>query len=147
MLPSEHSSSWCVFSVSLSLWFFWFYYYLRKINFFWDTCLFSFIYFRVEAIGQVEYMLSEVKIIEFEHNCIRLFVKMSIPTSDGLVLGRKLDCAIEPCISDHELLIEVMDQTMELKSVEVMLYIFLCMLTNLMFYSDPKSTPLFFLEI
>ncbi|XP_020111985.1 uncharacterized protein LOC109726654 isoform X2 [Ananas comosus] len=74
---------------------------------------------RVEAIGQVEYMLSEVKIIEFEHNCIRLFVKMSIPTSDGLVLGRKLDCAIEPCISDHELLIEVMDQTMELKSVEI----------------------------
>ncbi|KAG1370087.1 hypothetical protein COCNU_15G004530 [Cocos nucifera] len=73
---------------------------------------------RVEAIGQIEYMLSGVKVIELEGTCLRLSLKTPIPTSDSLLLRHKLDCVREPTVLDHELLIEVVDKTLELKSVE-----------------------------
>lgn len=77
------------------------------------------VYFRVEAIGQIEYMLSGVNVIELEGTCLRLSLKTPIPTSDSLLLRHKLDCLREPNVLDHELLIEVVDKTLELKSVEV----------------------------
>ncbi|XP_073099269.1 uncharacterized protein [Elaeis guineensis] len=74
---------------------------------------------RVEAIGQIEYMFSGVKVIELEGTCLRLSLKTPIPTPDSLLLRHKLDCAREPTVLDHELLIEVVDKTLELKSVEI----------------------------
>ncbi|XP_072963972.1 uncharacterized protein [Typha angustifolia] len=73
----------------------------------------------VEAIAQVENMLSGVNVIGFEGNCIRLLLKTPVCTTDGLLLGHKLNFAIEPFATDHELLVEVIDKTMELKSVEI----------------------------
>ncbi|XP_038989757.1 uncharacterized protein LOC103706522 isoform X4 [Phoenix dactylifera] len=74
---------------------------------------------RAEAIGQIEYMLSGVKVIELEGTCLRLSLKTPIPTSDSFLLRHKLDCIREPTVMDHELLIEVVDKTLELKSVEI----------------------------
>ena len=74
---------------------------------------------RIEAIGQIEDKLSEVKVLEFEGNCIRLSLKTPIPSSDSLLLRHKLDCLFEPSIVEHELLIEVVDKTLELHKVEV----------------------------
>lgn len=73
----------------------------------------------MEAIGQIEDKLSEVKVLEFEDNCIRLSLKTPIPSSDGLILKHKLDCLVEQSVVEHELLIEVVDKTMELHKVEV----------------------------
>lgn len=75
--------------------------------------------FRVEAIGQIEDLLSDLKVIEFDSNCIRLAMKTSFPTFECLSYLHKLDFANEPSVLDHELLIELVDGTMQLKNVEV----------------------------
>ncbi|KAJ6801498.1 uncharacterized protein M6B38_198190 [Iris pallida] len=74
---------------------------------------------RVEAIGQIEDKLSSVKVLGFEGNCIRLSLKTHMASSDGLFLGHKLDCMIEPSVVEHELLIELADKTMELHKAEI----------------------------
>ncbi|OVA03804.1 hypothetical protein BVC80_8097g5 [Macleaya cordata] len=74
---------------------------------------------RVEAIGQIQDMLSGLKVIEFEGNCIRLSVKTFIPTLEGLLYHQNMEYATEPLVVDHELLIELMDGTLELRNVEI----------------------------
>lgn len=74
---------------------------------------------RAETVGQLEDTLSATKVIEFEGNCLRLSLRTVIPVSDGLLLRHKLDCLKEPLTLDHELLIEVVDSSMELNNVEI----------------------------
>jgi hypothetical protein len=65
-------------------------------------------------------MLSAVKVLEVRDNCTRLFLTGPIFTSDGVLMGQKLDLSIEkPIHSDHELLIEFAEGNMELKKMEV----------------------------
>ena len=77
--------------------------------------------YRNEALVQILEMLSEdVKPIECEGNCIRLSIRTPIFISDISLLGQKLDCIIEPLIVYHELVIEVDDETLKLKKIEVL---------------------------
>lgn len=79
----------------------------------------DFVFKRIEALGQIEDKLSEVKVLKFEGNCIRLSLKTPIPSSDGLLLKHKLDCLVEQSVVEHEFLIEVVDKTLELHKVEI----------------------------
>uniref|UniRef100_A0A0A9ENF6 Uncharacterized protein n=1 Tax=Arundo donax TaxID=35708 RepID=A0A0A9ENF6_ARUDO len=78
---------------------------------------------RVEAMCQLESMLlpSLGKVLDFKDNCLRVFLKASILTSDCVVYGQKMDCVVDQLISDHELLIEV-DENMEPKKVQIFPY-------------------------
>ncbi|THU50519.1 hypothetical protein C4D60_Mb06t21060 [Musa balbisiana] len=73
---------------------------------------------RLEAVGQLEHMFSDVRVIDFQGSCIRLSLKTPIPNIDGFIIQHNLDF-VEPFVSEHEMLIEVIDKTMELKSVEI----------------------------
>ncbi|CAL9120698.1 unnamed protein product [Musa textilis] len=73
---------------------------------------------RLEAVGQLEHMFSDVRVIDFQGSCIRLSLKTSIPNIDGFIIQHNLDF-VEPFVSEHEMLIEVTDKTMELKSAEI----------------------------
>ncbi|RZR90254.1 hypothetical protein BHM03_00018106 [Ensete ventricosum] len=63
-------------------------------------------------------MFSDVRVIDFQGSCIRLSLKTPIPNIDGFIIQRNLDF-VEPFVSEHEMLIEVIDKTMELKRVEI----------------------------
>ncbi|KAJ4969036.1 hypothetical protein NE237_015737 [Protea cynaroides] len=73
---------------------------------------------RVEAIQQIEDALTSLKIIDFEGNHIRLSLKTFIPTLEDLPCPQKMEIS-ETLIQEHELLIEVIDGTMDLKNVEI----------------------------
>uniref|UniRef100_A0A7N2MVB4 Uncharacterized protein n=1 Tax=Quercus lobata TaxID=97700 RepID=A0A7N2MVB4_QUELO len=67
-----------------------------------------------DAIEQIEDLLTGLKVTAFTENCIRLSLQTHIPKLEG---SRKIE-GIEPSVLNHELLIEVLEGTMELKSVE-----------------------------
>ncbi|KAJ0972762.1 hypothetical protein J5N97_020721 [Dioscorea zingiberensis] len=67
----------------------------------------------VEAIGQIEELLSEVRVIEFKGNHIRLLLKTPIPSLDILPLQYNSASFIEPAVVDHELMIEVLENNLE----------------------------------
>lgn len=74
---------------------------------------------RFEAIEKIEDALTGLKVIDFEGNCIRLSLSTFIPNLEGLLCEQKIEAVNEPSELNHELLIEVMDQSMELKNVEI----------------------------
>ncbi|KAI3862377.1 hypothetical protein MKX03_014395 [Papaver bracteatum] len=74
---------------------------------------------RLEATVQIEDMLSGLKVTEFEGNCIRLSVKTFIPNLEGISYRQIPEYTTESSIVDHELLIELMDGTVELKKAEI----------------------------
>ena len=61
------------------------------------------------------------KVLDFKDNCLRMFLKASILTSDCEIYGQKFNCPIDSFISDHELLIEIDKRIMEPKKVQVLL--------------------------
>jgi len=61
------------------------------------------------------------KELDFKDNCLRIFLKATTWTSDCVIYGQKLDCAIDSVISEHELLIEVDERNMEPKNLKVTL--------------------------
>jgi hypothetical protein len=73
--------------------------------------------------------LTGLKVIAFTENCIRLSLRTYIPKLEGLLYQHTTEDIIEPFEMNHELLIEVQEGTMELKSVEVSDYgsNFLCL--------------------
>ena len=71
------------------------------------------------------------KELDFKDNCLRIFLKATTWTSDCVIYGQKLDCAIDSVISDHELLIEVDEGNMEPKNSKVTL--------NANMFSDTNS--------
>ncbi|KAM3357056.1 hypothetical protein P3S68_023770 [Capsicum galapagoense] len=73
---------------------------------------------RFEAIEQIEDAFSGLKIVEFEGNHVRLSLRTFIPNLENLPHNHTIDVA-EPPEQNHELLIELMDGTMELKHVEI----------------------------
>lgn len=74
---------------------------------------------RFESVSQIEDKLSDVKVLEFEGNCIRISMKTSVPSSDGLLFRHKFDNLVKPHVVEHELLVEVVDNTLELRKVEI----------------------------
>jgi len=78
--------------------------------------------FRFDAIEQIEDALTGLKVIVFTENCIRLSLRTYIPKLEGLLYQHTIEDIIEPSEINHELLIEVREGTMELKSVEVSEY-------------------------
>ena len=60
-------------------------------------------------------------VLDFKDNCLRMFLKAPTWTSDCVIYGQKLNCAIDSFISDHELLIEVDERNMEPKNLKVTL--------------------------
>ncbi|KAF3628925.1 putative invertase inhibitor-like [Capsicum annuum] len=77
---------------------------------------------RFEAIEQIEDAFSGLKIVEFEGNHIRLSLRTFIPNLENLPHNHTIDVA-EPPEQNHELLIELMDGTMELKHVELLAFL------------------------
>lgn len=78
--------------------------------------------FRFDAIEQIEDALTGLKVIAFTENCIRLSLRTYIPKLEGLLHQHTIEDISEASEVNHELLIEVREGTMELKSVEVSEY-------------------------
>uniref|UniRef100_A0A0D9W426 Uncharacterized protein n=1 Tax=Leersia perrieri TaxID=77586 RepID=A0A0D9W426_9ORYZ len=74
---------------------------------------------RAEAMWEVESMLSEAKVLDYKDSCFRVFLKAPVLTSDCLQYGHKLDCSVNSFASDHELLIEVDEESKEPKKVQI----------------------------
>ncbi|KAF6166368.1 hypothetical protein GIB67_034919 [Kingdonia uniflora] len=74
---------------------------------------------RINAIEWIQDAMTGLKIIEFGGNCIRLSLTTFIPTLEDLLGSQKVEYAKAPFALNHELLIEVMDETMELKNAEL----------------------------
>ncbi|KAL5216771.1 hypothetical protein ABZP36_008172 [Zizania latifolia] len=74
---------------------------------------------RAEAMWELESMFSEAKVLDFKDNCLRVFLKAPLLTSESLIYGHKLDCSVNSNVSDHELLIEVDEISMEPKKVQI----------------------------
>ncbi|KAF5941965.1 hypothetical protein HYC85_019607 [Camellia sinensis] len=74
---------------------------------------------RFEAIEKIEDALTGLKVIEYEGNCIRLSLKTCIPNSESLLFQHKIEDIAESLEQNHELIIEVVEGTLDLKSVEI----------------------------
>ncbi|KAI8566772.1 hypothetical protein RHMOL_Rhmol02G0067900 [Rhododendron molle] len=74
---------------------------------------------RYEAVEKIEDALTGLKVMEFEGNCIRLTLRTYIPTSESLLSQHKIEDITEPLEHNHELVIDVLEGTLELKSVEI----------------------------
>jgi hypothetical protein len=66
-------------------------------------------------------VLSVPKVLECKGNSFRVFLKAPILTPECVNFGQKLDCVVDSFVSDHELLIEFDEGSMELKKVQVLL--------------------------
>ncbi|OIT05995.1 PREDICTED: uncharacterized protein LOC109207482 [Nicotiana attenuata] len=74
---------------------------------------------RLEAMEEFEDACSGLKIVEFEGNCIRLSLRTSIPNLESLLHNQNIVDVVETPEKNHELLIELMDGTKELKHAEI----------------------------
>nr|XP_009600472.1 uncharacterized protein LOC104095928 isoform X2 [Nicotiana tomentosiformis] len=74
---------------------------------------------RFEAMEEFEDACSGLKIVEFEGNCIRLSLITSIPNLESLLHNQNIVDVVETPEKNHELLIELMDGTKELKHAEI----------------------------
>ncbi|KAF0892715.1 hypothetical protein E2562_017686 [Oryza meyeriana var. granulata] len=74
---------------------------------------------RAEAMWELESMLSEAKVLDFKDNCLSVFLKAPVLTHECLMYGQELDCSVNSFVSDHELLIEVDEESMEPKKVQI----------------------------
>ncbi|PAN37741.1 hypothetical protein PAHAL_7G118200 [Panicum hallii] len=75
----------------------------------------------VDEMWQLKSMLLPfgAKVLDFKDNCLRMFLKAPTWTSDCVIYGQQLNCAIDSFISDHELLIEVDEGNMEPKNLKI----------------------------
>ncbi|EEF44176.1 conserved hypothetical protein [Ricinus communis] len=80
---------------------------------------FDSVFKRVDAVEQIEEALSGLKVIEFDGSCIRLSLRTYLPKLDDVMCQHKTEDTAEPSEVNHELLIEVVSGTMELKNVEI----------------------------
>lgn len=77
------------------------------------------IFRRFDAIEQIEDSLTGLKVIEFDGNHIRLSLKTYIPKPEGSYCWQQFENIIAPSEVDHELLLEIMEGTMELSNAEM----------------------------
>ncbi|XWS09189.1 hypothetical protein CRYUN_Cryun40dG0064500 [Craigia yunnanensis] len=76
-------------------------------------------YKRLDALEQFEDALTGLKVIGFDGHCIRLSLQTYIPKVEGLLCQNMNEDIAEPSEMNHELLVEIMDRTMEVKNVEM----------------------------
>lgn len=76
--------------------------------------------YRIEAIENIEEALTGLKVIDFEENTIKVSLKTYIP--EGVMCQLNAEDYIKQSEVNHELLIEVVNGTMDLKNVEVQPY-------------------------
>ncbi|KAH9649797.1 reverse transcriptase domain-containing protein [Citrus sinensis] len=79
----------------------------------------DFVLKRFDAVEQIEDTLTGLKVIDFDGKCFRLSMQTYIPTLEESSFQHKIEDVIEPSEVNHELLIEVIDGTMEIKNVEM----------------------------
>ncbi|XP_071938271.1 uncharacterized protein [Coffea arabica] len=72
-----------------------------------------------EVVEKIEDALSGLKVLEFEGNSVRLSLTTYIPNMDNMICLQKVELSVEPSEQNHELLIEVVDGTLELKNAEI----------------------------
>ncbi|XP_021856087.2 uncharacterized protein [Spinacia oleracea] len=72
---------------------------------------------RIEAIENIEEALTGLKVIDFEENTIKVSLKTYIP--EGVMCQLNAEDYIKQSEVNHELLIEVVNGTMDLKNVEI----------------------------
>ena len=81
-----------------------------------------FVFCRIEALENIEEALTGLKVIDFEGNIIRVSLRTYIPVVEGVMCQLSVeDDNIKLSEVNHELLMELIDGTMELKNVEVQL--------------------------
>lgn len=69
----------------------------------------------------MEATLTGLKVIDIDGNCIRLSLQTYIPTLEGFYKGQRFEDSAAKSVVNHELLIEIVDESMELKNIEVRL--------------------------
>ncbi|CAO2831362.1 unnamed protein product [Amaranthus hypochondriacus] len=75
---------------------------------------------RIEALENIEEALTGLKVIDFEGNIIRVSLRTYIPAFEGVMCQLSVeDDNIKLSEVNHELLLELIDGTMELKNVEI----------------------------
>ncbi|KAM1689885.1 hypothetical protein TB2_031137 [Malus domestica] len=68
---------------------------------------------------KIEDEFTGLKVISFGENCIRLSLRTYIPKLEELVPQQKIADATEPSHVNHELLIELLEGTLDLRNVEI----------------------------
>lgn len=71
---------------------------------------------------KVEDALSGLKVTDVEGNRIRLSLRTYVPNLDGLLSQQKIEDVSSTLEQNHELVLEVVDGTMQIKNVEVWLF-------------------------
>lgn len=74
---------------------------------------------RFESVEKIEDALTGLKIIEFEGNCIRLSLRTYIPDLESFLREQKIENISDTLEQNHELSIEVVEGTMDVKNVEI----------------------------
>ncbi|KAK6161716.1 hypothetical protein DH2020_005097 [Rehmannia glutinosa] len=72
-----------------------------------------------EVVEKIEDALTGLRVIEVEGNNIRLSLKTYIPYLETVLRQQDIENVIEPLEMNHELMIETLDGTWELKHVEI----------------------------
>lgn len=75
----------------------------------------------MDVIEQVEDTIGGMKVIDVADNFIRLSLRTHIPNLEDFSTLQRLEGMIEKSELNHELLIEVVEGTMEIKNAEVYL--------------------------
>lgn len=81
----------------------------------------KFCIFRFDAVEKIEEAFTGVKVIEIEGNNIRLSLKTYIPYLEIVLRKQDIESIIEPLEMNHELIVETVDGTWQLKNFEVRL--------------------------
>ncbi|KAL3829297.1 hypothetical protein ACJIZ3_018099 [Penstemon smallii] len=77
------------------------------------------IFKRFEAIEKIEDTLTGLTVIEIEECSIRLSLKTYIPFLESVLSQQGIEVPIEPLEMNHEIIIETVDGSLELKNVEI----------------------------
>ncbi|KAL3506441.1 hypothetical protein ACH5RR_031823 [Cinchona calisaya] len=74
---------------------------------------------RFEVVEKIEDAFSGLKVVEFEGNSIRLSLRTYMPNMESISFLQKVEDLIEPLEQNHELLLELVDGTMDLRNAEI----------------------------
>ena len=85
--------------------------------FFYTLAYASCLLFRFDTVEWMEDVLTGLKVLAFDENCIRLSLKTYLPQLEGNPSLVRVDYITETNELNHELLIEVIKGSMKLKNV------------------------------
>ncbi|XP_045816641.1 uncharacterized protein LOC123909786 isoform X6 [Trifolium pratense] len=72
-----------------------------------------------DAIDQIDDVLTGLKVLAFDENCIRLSLQTYMPTAESISCLQRVEDTNDASVQNHELLIEVFEGTMKLKDIQV----------------------------